>query len=118
MAETMMIQGKVETIFDERDFAELLRTRLGSDAEDFFNRCMDPEALYDAVYEKFSADPLKYCSGECTKTYELQQFYEDRLKEIELAARELYKCYMAKPKVPRKEMDIVLDLIKKVVAAQ
>ena len=118
MAETMMIQGKVETIWDDQDFARMLREKLGSDAEDYFNRALDPEALYDAVYEKFSADPLKYCSGECTKTYELQQFYEDKLKEIELAARELYKCYMAKPKVPRKEMDIVLDLIKKVVAAQ
>ena len=118
MAETLMIQGKVETIFDERDFAEMIRVKLGSDAEDLFNRYMDSEVLYDSVYVKFSADPLKYCSGECTKTYELQQFYEDKLKEIELAARELYKCYMAKPKVPRKEMDIVLDLIKKVVAAQ
>lgn len=118
MADVLMIQGKVETIWDEQDFARMLREKLGSDAEDYFNRCMDPEALYDAVYEKFSADPLKYCSGECTKTYELQQFYEDKLKEIELAARELYKCYMAKPKVPRKEMNIVLDLIKKVVAAQ
>ena len=40
MAETLMIQGKAETIFDDRDFAELLRTRLGSDAEDYFNRAI------------------------------------------------------------------------------
>lgn len=117
MAETMMIQGKVETIFCDQDFAELLRTHLGSDAEDYFNRCLDPETLYDALYEKFSADPLKICPGECRKTYELQQYCEDTLKEIELDVRELYKCYMAKKNVPRKEMDIVLRLVKKVVAA-
>ena len=119
MADVLMIQGKVETIWDEQDFARMLREKLGSDAEMYFNNALDPEALYDAVYARVSENPLKYvCSGECEKTYSLQEHYENELKGIELEARELYKCYMTKKNVPRKEMDIVLRLIKKVVAAQ
>ena len=118
MAEVLMIQGKVENIFNDRDFADMLREKLGSDAEDYFNRALDPDALYDAVYNRFRENPLEFCSGECDKIQRQQEYYENELRDIELVARELYKCYIAKKNVPHKEMDIVLRLIKKVVAAQ
>lgn len=38
----MMIQGKVENIFDNEDFARMLGERLGSDAERYFRDETDP----------------------------------------------------------------------------
>ena len=67
--ETMMIQGKVETIFDNQDFARMLQEKLGSDAERYFLEQTDPEVLADGLYDLSDDELLKkgYCSGECNK---------------------------------------------------
>ena len=62
MPNTMMIQGKVETIFDDEDFARLIGERLGYDAEQYFRDHWDMDYLMRDVTDE---QILQYCSGEC-----------------------------------------------------
>ena len=91
--EVMMIQGKVENIFDNEDFARMLRDRLGDDAERYFREQTDPEVLADGLYDLTDSEILKkgYCSGECDKVQGTQEHYENLLKEIGELADEVYQ---------------------------
>jgi hypothetical protein len=74
MPSVMTIQGKVENIWDDEDFARMLRDRLGDDAERYFR---DSLSYHDRNPSEFGYP----CSGECDKVYELQEHYEQLLKE-------------------------------------
>lgn len=89
----MMIQGKVENIFDNEDFARMLRDKLGDDAERYFREQTDPEVLADGLYDLSASEILKkgYCSGECDKVQGTQEHYENLLKEIGELADEVYQ---------------------------
>jgi len=91
--EVMMIQGKVENIFDNEDFARMLRDKLGDDAERYFREQTDPEVLADGLYDLSDSEILKkgYCSGECDKVQGTQEDYENLLKEIGELADEVYQ---------------------------
>lgn len=91
--EIMMIQGKVENIFDNEDFARMLRDKLGDDAERYFREQTDPEVLADGLYDLDDSEILKkgYCSGECDKVQGTQEHYENLLKEIGELADEVYQ---------------------------
>lgn len=91
--EVMMIQGKVENIFDNEDFARMLRDKLGDDAERYFREQTDPEVLADGLYDLGDSEILKkgYCSGECDKVQGTQEHYENLLKEIGELADEIYQ---------------------------
>ena len=66
----MMIQGKVENVFDNEDFAQMLREKLGSDAEQYFREQTDPEAVLE-----------DYDTGESHYLNLLDEI-EEELKEI------------------------------------
>ena len=53
MPNVMIIQGKVENIWDDEDFARMLRDRLGDDAERYFREHSDLDyALRDVTDEQ------------------------------------------------------------------
>ena len=66
----MMIQGKVENIFDNEDFARMLRDRLGEDAERYFREQTDPKVVLE-----------DYDTGESHYLNLLDEI-EEELKEI------------------------------------
>ena len=76
MAEVLKICGKPITVFDEADFARILRVRLGDDAERYFNGILNG-------WEK------EECGGECDRTYELQDHYETVIRDASDALFEL-----------------------------
>jgi len=65
----MMIQGKVENIFDNEDFARMLGERLGSEAEQYFREQTDPAVVLDEMGE---VEFYEYCEGDCSKMDELE----------------------------------------------
>ena len=65
----MMIQGKVENIFDNEDFARMLGERLGSEAEQYFREQTDPAVVLDEMGE---VEFYEYCEGDCSKIDELE----------------------------------------------
>ena len=67
----MMIQGKVENIFDNEDFARMLRDRLGEDAERYFREQTNPEVVLE-----------DYDTGE-DHYLDLLDEIEEELKDIE-----------------------------------
>lgn len=81
MPNVMIIQGKVENIWDNEDFARMLRDRLGDDAEQYFRDQCDREAM---LAETSIDDVLEYvCFGECQKLDELQEHYERILHDVQ-----------------------------------
>lgn len=67
MPNVMIIQGKVENIWDDEDFARMLRDKLGDDAERYFREHSNLDyALRDVTDEQI----LQYCTGECSKVEE------------------------------------------------
>ena len=66
----MIIQGKVENVFDNEDFARMLREKLGSDAEQYFRDQTDPEVVLE-----------DYDTGESHYLNLLDEI-EEELKEI------------------------------------
>ena len=66
----MIIQGKVENVFDNEDFARMLREKLGSDAEQYFREQTDPEVVLE-----------DYDTGESHYLNLLDEI-EEELKEI------------------------------------
>lgn len=77
MPNVMIIQGRVENIWDDEDFARMLRDRLGDDAEQYFRERCDPEALLAEI-----DDFLPYCTGECQKIEEWQEHYTRILHDV------------------------------------
>ena len=91
MPNTMIIQGKVETIFDDEDFARLIGERLGYDAEQYFREHWDMDYL---LRDMTDDQMLEYCSGECDKVQEaiehwtgVLQSVQDELIELQTKAR-------------------------------
>lgn len=77
MAKVLLIQGKVENIFDDEDFARTLRDRLGDDVELYFRERIDPENILGDL------NPLEYCPGECEETEKIQERYESILHDVQ-----------------------------------
>lgn len=79
----MIIQGKVENIFDNDDFARILQEKLGSDAEQYFREQTNPKVfLEDADEDLF----MEVCGGDCKLVDEyagLLDEVEDALDDIE-----------------------------------
>lgn len=91
MPNTMIIQGKVETIFDDEDFARLIGERLGYDAEQYFREHWDMDYL---LRDMTDDQMLEYCSGECSKVEEaiehwtgVLQSVQDELVELQAKVR-------------------------------
>lgn len=91
MPNTMIIQGKVETIFDDEDFARLIGERLGYDAEQYFREHWDMDYL---LRDMTDDQMLEYCSGECSKVEEaiehwtgVLQSVQDELVELQTKVR-------------------------------
>lgn len=74
MAVNIRTKEKLEIVCTDRDFEELVRNYLGDDAVEYLK-----EYPQDIV----SYNPLDMpCGGECTKTYELQEYYEDAVHDV------------------------------------
>ena len=83
MALPLLINGKVENIFDGEDFARLLGEKLGSDAENYFRENW-------LVFCDYDPENLKQpCTGECDTTYKLQEHYENVLQDIKDRLQEI-----------------------------
>lgn len=80
MPNTMMIQGKVETIFDDEDFARLVGEKLGYDAEQYFRDHWDMDYLMRDVTDD---QILAYCSGECEKVQTAIEHWTGILKRTQ-----------------------------------
>lgn len=68
----LMVQEKPENIYDDEAFARLLEEKLGRDAAEYFR---------DALSDAGEMSKLE-CTGECDATYELQERYEDILRDV------------------------------------
>ena len=91
MPNTMIIQGKVETVFDDEDFARLIGERLGYDAEQYFREHWDMDYL---LRDMTDDQMLEYCSGECSNVEEaiehwtgVLQSVQDELVELQTKVR-------------------------------
>ena len=76
----MMIQGKVENIFDNEDFARMLRDRLGEDAERYFRDETDPGVILDDLDE---AVFIEHCGGDCSKVAMIEEEKDDLSNEMD-----------------------------------
>ena len=76
----MIIQGKVENIFDNEDFARMLRDRLGEDAERYFREQTDPGVVLDDLDE---AVYIEHCGGDCSKVAEIEEEKDDLSNEMD-----------------------------------
>ena len=96
MPDMMIIQGKVEYIWTDEDFARMLRDKLGDDAEPYFLGIL------------FSREQARECPGECDKTYRLQEHYERILKVVrdEVAAWKTRK--MTKDEIDDKREQLIM----------
>ena len=112
MANVMIIQGKVRNVWDENDFADMLRELLGSDAEHYFRALTDREAVLSDI----SIDDVwEYaCFGECQKLEEQQEHYEGILRDVKNDLDSLYYDLMDQTKeVSQKQ---IMQLIQKINA--
>jgi len=98
MPDAMIIQGKVEYIWTDEDFARMLRDKLGDDAERYFLGIL------------FSREQAHKCPGECDKTYRLQEHYERVLKDVrdEVAAWKTRK--MTKDEIDDKREQLIMTI--------
>ena len=111
MADVMMIQGRVENIFDEEDFARMLRDRLGDDVERYFReRCDIDFVMRDLTDEQLS----EYCSGECDKVQGAIEHWTAILEEVQEELENLSEDMMNQTKA---ETQITINqLIQKINA--
>ena len=72
MRATLMINGKPEFVIDNHHFADVLEAHIGYEAAQFYNDSID-----EAV------ENVNPCNGECDATYELQEHYENLLRDIQ-----------------------------------
>lgn len=74
MAVSIRTKEKLEIVCTDRDFEELVRNYLGDDAVEY---------LKEYPHDIASDNPLDMpCGGECSKTYELQEYYEDAIRDV------------------------------------
>lgn len=112
MADVMIIQGKVRNVWDENDFADMLRELLGSDAEYYFRDLTDRATVLSDI----SIDDVwEYvCFGECQKLEEQQEHYEGVLRDVKDDLDSLYYDLMDQTKeVSQKQ---IMQLIQKINA--
>ena len=83
MPDLMLIQGELELLTDDEDFARMLRNRLGEDAERWF-RCVSEKADF---VDDVDGSIYARCKGECDKLFELQEHYERVLEDIQSELR-------------------------------
>lgn len=74
----LLIDGKVENIWDNEDFARMLRDKLGDDAEQYFRDACNPDVLLEDV-----KDFEPFCGGECDETMRIQERYERILHDVQ-----------------------------------
>lgn len=106
MAEVMLIQGKAENIFDDEDFARMLRDRLGDDAERYYRKRIAPESILGSL------NPLEYCPGECDETMKIQERYESILHEVQEQLEDLSVNMMDQTKLETQKQ--INQLAKKI----
>lgn len=121
MADVMIIQGKTETIWDDEDFARMLRDKLGYDAEQYFREKTDVETVLDDLNLTDEDILNHYCSGECDKVQDVQGHFQSVLNEIKELAREVYHQIIdnwhpgsRRTKNEQFAVDKVLEIMKKV----
>lgn len=88
-SDVLIIAGRPETLFNTEDFARILDEKLGPDAAKYFRETL--ENCLEECEEKISENPLKYCSGECDKLYELERHYQTAIKDALDELRGYYK---------------------------
>mgnify|MGYP007104100421 CR=1 FL=1 len=107
----MLIRGKVTNIWDNEDFARMLRDLLGSDAEYYFRHETDPDAVLNEISD---AEMLNYCSGECSNVEEAIEHWTGVLQEVQEELEEIQSNVQFKTK---DETSIaLLQLIQKINA--
>ncbi len=72
MPHVLTVQGKLETIFDDEQFARMLDERLGYDAGEYFR---------DALKEAKQNPDVETCCGECDRVYEMQEHWENVVRD-------------------------------------
>ena len=80
MAKVLKIRDKPVTIYDEADFARILRDELGDDAERYYREILNGWSRDQEEHE---------CCGECDRVYELQQHFESVLEDALNAMSEI-----------------------------
>ena len=111
MPNTMIIQGKVETIFDDEDFARLIGERLGYDAEQYFREHWDMDYL---LRDMTDDQMLEYCSGECDHVQSAIEHWTAILEEVQEELENLSEDMMNQTKA---ETQITINqLIQKINA--
>jgi len=111
MADVMLIQGRVENIFDEEDFARMLRDRLGDDAERYFRERCD----IDFILRDLTDDQIEgYCSGECDHVQSAIEHWTAILEEVQEELENLSEDMMNQTKAETQK--IINQLIQKINA--
>lgn len=78
MPDIMLVQGEIELITDDEDFARMLRNRLGEDAEQWFRFVLE-----QVPSDSDDEDIYARCKGECDKLFEQQEHYQRVLEDIQ-----------------------------------
>lgn len=87
MAQLIIVDGKPITIFDDNDFEQLLRDKIGNDAADYF--AGHKARLLDELINAPSCEVSELCGGECAFVKELCDEHEDEIDGIQSAVRDL-----------------------------
>lgn len=101
MATTIMIEGKVETIRDDDDFANMLRDNIGYEAEEYFR---------GAIEDALDTAESNNCHGECDKVYSLQEDWENFTRDIK---DELHELVMGIDDLTKKQIEAKIRLLCK-----
>ena len=105
MPEMLMIQGNVELVSDDEDFARLLGAKLGDDAEQWFR------GVLENTIPDIDDDLYARCKGECDKLFEQQEHYQRVLGDIrdELYAWPVFKLTRAQVDERRDRLLKIID---------
>ena len=93
MFDCLLINGKIENIHDGNDFARMLGEKLGDDAEHYFRENWLVYADYDQ--EQLDEDFKNQCDGECDHTYEIQEHYQNVLRDVKSSVAALMNARTA-----------------------
>jgi len=107
MPHVLTVQGSTEVVFDDEQFARLLDERLGYDAGEYFRERI--KDLKEDIWDEFVKDPLKYCTGECDKVYDVQEQFENKLDSVKDKLQELY-AYLQKLTTEHPKKNYGLDI--------
>lgn len=93
MATAIMIEGKVETIRDDDDFASMLRENIGYEAEEYFR---------GAIEDALDTAESNNCHGECDRTILIQEDWENFTRDIK---DELYWVFNHMENMTKKQIE-------------